>query len=118
MTMKTAIFCILAASLAGCAERDQPTRSAVVVGPYVWARPNDPPIYVELPPVPSGCIVRVYQIRPHDFPDAPRTKIDWADWLRAQGMIFPHGGFAAYFPKTGTLIIANTPDQLSLMDPV
>ncbi len=123
MNMRPAIFCVSLAALAGCTHTDEPTRSAVWGGYYYkHESSNAPPsgatpTNLELPPVPSGCVVRVYRIKPREFPDAPRTKTDWAEFLRAQGVIFPHGGFAVFFPPTSTLIVANTPDQLRLLDP-
>ena len=121
--MRPAIFCLWFAALAGCAPTDQPTHAAVPGGYHYQHEPaNAPPsgatpTNLELPPVPSGCVVRVYRIKPREFPDAPRTKTDWAEFLRAQGVVFPRGGFAVFFPPTSTLIVANTPDQLRLLNP-
>ena len=123
MNARLAVSCILLVILAACAYTDQPTRSAMPGGYYYKHEPtNDPlsgatPTNLELPPIPSGCVARVYHIKPRSFSDAPRTKTDWADFLRARGMVFPHGGFAVYFVPTATLIVANTPDQLALLDP-
>ena len=44
-------------------------------------------------------------------------KIDWTDYLRSQGIIFPHGGFACYLPSAKILVVANTPEELDLLNP-
>lgn len=93
---------------------DQPTQVATLV---VYSHDSPTPTYLQLPPVPSGCLVRVYHIEPEAFRDSPRNKIDWAPFLRALGVIFPRGGFASYFAASSTLIVANTPEQLQLLDP-
>ena len=123
MNMHLAILCISFATFTGCVHAAEPTKSASWGGYYYKHEPaNAPPsgatpTHLELPPVPAGCVVRVYHVKPREYPGAPRRKTDWAEFLRAQGMVFPRGGFAAYFPPTATLIVANTSDQLALLDP-
>ena len=102
--------------LAGCTSTDKATSRAIWGGyPSLSA---GAPAHLQLPSIPSGCIVCVYHIHPEEFRNAPRNQTDWGAFLRAQGMIFPRGGFAAYFPETSTLVIANTPVQLALLDPI
>ena len=48
----------------------------------------------------------------------PRKQTDWADYFRSLGMVFPNGGFAAYHPESEVLVIANTEEQLRLLDPL
>ena len=93
---------------------DKPTKSATLGG---YSHHSPLPTHLQLPPVPSGCLVRVYHISPKAFRDAPRNQTDWAAYLRAQGVIFPRGRFAAYYAPSATLIVANTPEQLQLLDP-
>ena len=93
---------------------DKPTRSATLGG---YSHDSPTATHLQLPPVPSGCVVRVYHIGPKAFRDAPRNQTDWAAYLRAQGVTFPRGGFAAYFATSATLIVANTTEQLQLLDP-
>ena len=103
------------ALLTSASAADKPTKSATLGG----GSHNSPlPTYLQLPPVPSGCLVRVYHISPKALPEANRNKTDWAEYLRALGVTFPRGGFAAYYAPCATLIVANTPEQLKLLDPL
>jgi hypothetical protein len=110
------------AAFAGCTtHRDLPTHSANWGGYSPALRPSQAvgtPTFLELPPVPFGCLVRVYHFPARRWQGAPANEVDWTAFLRSQGMIFPRGGFATYFPATSTLILANTPDQLALLDPM
>ena len=112
--MRIIVFLSLALVTFACSAADKPTQAATLGG---YAHDSQTPTHLQLPPVPSGCLVRVYHVGPKAFRDAPRNKIDWAAYLRAQGVIFPRGGFAAYYAPSGALIVANTPEQLQLLDP-
>ena len=68
-----------------------------------------PPIYFELPPVPRGCVARVYAMNPKAFPEAKGKQTDVADWFRQRGMVFPKGGFAIFLPESSVAILASTP---------
>jgi hypothetical protein len=112
--MRFAFFLLVALASFGCGAVDRPTRAATPGG-YVHG--SGIATNLQLPPVPSGCIVRIYHVGPNSFPDGPHDRADWAAYFRAQGVIFPRGGFAAFFAPTSTLVVANTPDQLELLDP-
>lgn len=120
--MRSACFGGALAGLAACTTTDKVTQTATWGG-YSPCIPRHPDFIqratnLQLPPVPRGCLTRVYAIPPKWIAGAPREKIDWADFLRSNGVIFPRGGFAIYFPPTSTLIVANTPDQLDLLEPM
>jgi hypothetical protein len=76
------------------------------------------PLYFELPPVPPGCVARVYAVNPKTFPEAKGKQTDVADWFRQRGMVFPKGGFAIFLPESSVAILASTPEQLHLLDPM
>ena len=118
--MKSALAILLTFSvsvvLGDPTPRDKPTKPATRL---VDAKDTRLTRYLELPPVPRGCIVRVYPVgRGATFPRALRERTDWADYLRSLGMLFPNGGFATYVAEGSVLIVANTPEQMSLLDPI
>ena len=114
--MRIIIF-FLAALITSACVADKPTKSATLGG---YSHSSPLATHLQLPPVPSGCLVRVYHVSPNSqqwLRDAPRNQIDWTEYLRSLGVIFPRGGFAAYYAPSATLIVANTPECLALLDP-
>ena len=112
--MRIIVLFSVALITSACSAADKPTKAAILGG---YSHHSPLPTHLQLPSVPSGCLVRVYHIGPKTLREAPRNQTDWAAYLRAQGVTFPRGGFAAYFAQTSTLIVANTPEQLQLLDP-
>lgn len=107
----TAICCMALISFAA----DQPTGSAQQ---SVSAANTNVTLYYELPPAPAGCLVRVYPINPSNTSKLPIHQTNWVDYLRSLGMQFPKGGFALFIPEKSVLIVANTEEQLALMNPM
>lgn len=101
----------------GCASTDPASHSAKVYGlPFHLGEES---YYMQIPSTPSGCETRIFHIGPNQFPAELYRKTDWTPYLRDTcGMIFPRGGFAAYYAPCQALIIASTSSQLDLMEPV
>ena len=109
------ILACLTVTLCNCSVTSKP--AALRATHLVKSNDTGSPLYFELPPVPPGCVARVYTVNPKAFPDAKGKQTDIADWFRQRGMVFPQGGFAIFLPESSVAILASTPEQLRLLDP-
>ena len=99
----------------GCGPPNRPTTS-IGYTYYIGHQKG----YVQLPACPRGCVVRIYSsaYKNAELSQKDKRQTDWAPSLRSQGMIFPRGGFAYFDRSDGILIVANTPEELKLLDPM
>lgn len=66
-----------------------------------------------LPKVPAGCDVHLLGPIPRSF--FPSASGDCIEFMRANGLQFPRGGFAFRDPKTGMLIVCTTQSDFELI---
>jgi hypothetical protein len=100
--MRTIVLFSVVLITSACAA-DKPTKSATLAATHTTRLCRRISNYLRFHPVASFAFITLVR---KAFRDAPRNQTDWAAYLRAQGVIFPRGGFAAYYAPSATLIVA------------